>query len=111
MKTPVFAAIIAPSNAVRIIEILAKGEADMNVVDSTTGMSVLETAIRSAAAIQGATKELQRNKALAIVSALVKAGAKVTESCTLAAAPLDAAGKNALIRRGPGSSSRDSSSS
>ena len=111
MKTPVFAAITAPSNAVRIIEILAKGEADMNVVDSTMGISVLETAIRSAAAIQGATKELQRNKALAIVSALVKAGAKVTESCTLAAAPLDAAGKNALIRRGPGSSSRDSSSS
>jgi len=99
MRTPVFAAITAPSNAVRIIEILAKGEADMNVVDSTTGMSVLEIAIKAAASITGAAKELQRNKALAIVSALVKAGAKITEACTLAAAPLDAAGKNALMRR------------
>ena len=99
MRTPVFAAITAPSNAVRIIEILGKGEADMNVVDATTGMSVLEIAIKAAAAITGASKELQRNKALAIVSALVKSGAKVTEACTLAAATLDSAGKNALMRR------------
>ena len=65
----------------------------------------LETAIKAAAAITGATKELQRNKALAIVAVLVKAGAEVTDACTLAAAPLDAAGKNALMRRGPASAS------